>query len=76
VYKIAAAHHVLDQITGVQNITSYSRTPLKWGRWPGTWTHQRTYTILSRQQGTKYMATDKSAGSSQEDLVAHSCHAL
>jgi len=61
-YKIAATYHVLDQITGAKNITQYSRTPVKWGQWPGTRTHQSTHAIVSRQQSTKYVATYESAG--------------
>jgi hypothetical protein len=67
---------VLGQITGAEDITPYSRTPVKWGQWSGTWTHQRTHAILSRQQGTKYVATHESAGPGQEDLVTRSCHPL
>jgi hypothetical protein len=76
VYEIAATHHVLNKITRAEDITLYSRTPVKWGQWPGTWTHQSTHAILSRQQGTKYVATQESAGSGQEDLVARSYHPL
>jgi hypothetical protein len=76
VYEIAATHHVLDQITGAEDITPYSRTPVKWGQRPGTRTHQSTHTILSRQQGTKYVASHESAGPGQEDLVTRSYHPL
>src|SRR6202011_5067187 len=67
VNKITAAHHVLDQLSSALDIPPYRGTALKWGQWPGTWTHQRAHAILSRQQCTKYVAPHKSAGSGQED---------
>jgi hypothetical protein len=70
VYEIATTFHVLDQITRAENITLYSRTAVMWGQWPGTWTHQSTYAVLSRQQGTQNVASHESAGPRQEDLVA------
>ena len=76
VYEIAASHHVLDQIAGAEDITPYSRTPVKWGQWSGTRTHQGTHAILSRQQGTKYVAAQESAGPGQEDRVVRFYHPL
>jgi len=76
VYEIAATHHVLDQITGAEDITPYSRTPVKWGQRPGIRTHQSTHAILSRQQSTKYVASYESAGPRQENLVTRSYHLL
>jgi len=76
VYEIAATNHVLHQITGTKDITPYDSTPVKWGQWSRTWTHQSAHAILGRQQGTKYVATHESAGPGQEDCIARSCHPL